>query len=278
MVRIQLLRRSNEAERQRYAAEKDKILETAQAIRENTVELRAQLEEAQKTLALRKKYDELADRITGNRMLKPREEQHAQLQKLEKEISDLEEESRTYAQTWAERRTQFQRIVEEGKQMLRMIRDEKEEAERKEGMEENSDAGSRPGTPTPDAGGRTPAQLQQDGGSTPLRVPPKDLLAPEITSGRNSRASSPTRQSQAPATPRSREGTPAGSMAEQAEVKEASPLEEGEDTEMGEVGEVEETSGDVELDASTAMESDAPVQAEEGQTASAEDADRMEVT
>ncbi|KAF2088453.1 hypothetical protein K490DRAFT_2301, partial [Saccharata proteae CBS 121410] len=165
ITRIQLLRNSNEAERQRYAAEKLRILSTAQAIRENTSELRSQLEEAQKTLALRKTYDELAEKITSNRMLKPREDQAAQLEKLDAEIHELEEESRVYKRTWAERREQFGKIVDEGRQMLRLIRDEKEEAERKEGMDgdEDADTGaeggpasvrgegtSQAGTPRPD--------------------------------------------------------------------------------------------------------------------------------
>ncbi|KAF2147244.1 uncharacterized protein K452DRAFT_293703 [Aplosporella prunicola CBS 121167] len=170
-VRIQLLRDSNEAERARYAAEKAKISATAAAIREGNAALRAELEGARATLARRKRYDELAERITSNRMLKPREEQAAQLAKLDAEIAELERERTVYKQTWAERRDQFGRIVDEGRQMLRLIRDEKEEAERKEGMEEgeaDEDEGpegassgkgdaSAVGTPRPDAAaGQTP--------------------------------------------------------------------------------------------------------------------------
>lgn len=253
MVRIQLLRRSNDAERARYAAEKVKILSTAAAIRENTTELRAQLDVAQRTLALRKTYDALADRITGNRMLKPREEQAANLEKLDKEIGELEGESKAYAATWAERRTQFQRIVEEGKQMLRMIRDEKEEAERKEGMEENSEAGgSRAGTPTPQDGGRTPAQTEQDAGTGSLRPLPKDLLAPEGgSSERNSRASSPGGHSQLTDVPNEGDGTSQiGEAAEDADVREGSPLEEGQDTAMGEAHEIDDGEEDGEVEAS----------------------------
>ncbi|KAK8183173.1 Tho complex subunit 7-domain-containing protein [Phyllosticta capitalensis] len=165
IVRIQLLRNSNEAERERYAAEKVKIEATSAAIRDSTATLRTQLDEARATLSRRKKYDELAERITSNRMLRAREDQAAQLQKLEAEIAELEQESRVYAQTWAERREQFGRIVEEGRQMLRLIRDEKEEAERKEGMEGGEEPmddgsakaeGSAVGTPRPDAGAQTP--------------------------------------------------------------------------------------------------------------------------
>ncbi|KAI9701754.1 MAG: hypothetical protein M1836_001097 [Candelina mexicana] len=174
IARIQFTRTSNERERERYAAEKLKIEATAQAVRDNTVELHAQLEQAQKTLALRKTYDELADKITSNRLLRTREDQNANLDRLNKEIEDLETESRDYAQTWKERREQFGRIVDEGQQLRRLIRDEKEEVERREGMEEGEDVeegesstqrgDSAAVTPGPDAGGATPSHTSQDGG------------------------------------------------------------------------------------------------------------------
>lgn len=206
MVRIQLLQNSNAKERERYAAEKTKILETAQAIRDNTADLRVQLEEAQKMLALRKTYDELAEKITSNRMLRPREDQHAQLEKLSAEIEELEQESSDYARTWAERREQFGRIVEEGRQMLRLIRDEKEEAERKEGMEGGEAADdaegsttrggtSLMGTPRPDMDGSTPMHTSQDGDDvTPARLAARSGLRPLPSSvGTGSRAPSPAR-------------------------------------------------------------------------------------
>lgn len=134
-------------------------------MRDNTAELRVQLEEAQKTLASRKEYDELAEKITSNRLLRPREDQHANLDKLNAEILQLERESQEYAQTWAERRQQFGRIIEEGMQLRRLIRDEKEEVERREGMEEREDLEdgeggfqrSGLGTPRHPDGGSTPA-------------------------------------------------------------------------------------------------------------------------
>jgi hypothetical protein len=141
IARIQLLQNSNDQERARYAAEKERILATAAAIKDSTAALRVRLAEAQAVLAQRKRWDELAERITSNRMLKPREDQRAQLEKLDAEIAALERQSAEYKDTWAERRVQFGRIVEEGRQMLRLIRDEKEEAERKEGMEGEEDDG-----------------------------------------------------------------------------------------------------------------------------------------
>ncbi|KAL8836230.1 MAG: hypothetical protein Q9170_003007 [Blastenia crenularia] len=175
IVRIQFLLTSNIKERERYAAEKLKIEATAQAVRDNTADLRVQLEEAQKTLALRKEYDALAENITSNRLLRPRAEQHANLEKLNEEIAELRRESEQYAQTWVERREQFGRIIEEGMQLRRLIRDEKEEVERREGMgmEEGEDgddvdAGSHGGrssgmaTPRPEAGITTPLHQEND--------------------------------------------------------------------------------------------------------------------
>ena len=139
IIRIQFLLTSNIRERERYAAEKLKIQATAQAVRDNTAELRIQLEESQRTLALRKEYDDLAEKITSKPTLRSRDDQHANLAKLNAEIADLERESQEYAQTWAERRQQFGKIIEEGMQLRRLIRDEKEEVERREGMEERED-------------------------------------------------------------------------------------------------------------------------------------------
>ncbi|KAI4173287.1 MAG: hypothetical protein LQ343_002998 [Gyalolechia ehrenbergii] len=172
IVRIQFLLTSNIKERERYAAEKLKIQATAQTVRENTAELRVQLEEAQKTLALRKEYDALAEKITSNRLLRPRAEQHANLEKLNEEIAELRRESEEYAQTWAERREQFGKIIEEGMQLRRLIRDEKEEVERREGMGmeegDDGDTGSHRGrssgraTPRPETGDATPLHQVQD--------------------------------------------------------------------------------------------------------------------
>ncbi|EEH37123.1 hypothetical protein PAAG_07541 [Paracoccidioides lutzii Pb01] len=178
LARIQFLLASNEKERKRYAAEKLRIQSTAQAIKDNTAELRVQLEEAQRTLALRKTYDDLAEKITSNRLLRPREDQEANLQKLHAEIAQLEQESKEYAQTWGERREQFGRIVEEGMNLRRLIRDEKEEVERREGMEEGEDGdegdagskgkGSAVGTPKQDQDSGTPSHaVHEDSGLIP---------------------------------------------------------------------------------------------------------------
>ncbi|KAI1942397.1 hypothetical protein LOZ66_000797 [Ophidiomyces ophidiicola] len=187
IARIQFLLSSNAKERERYAAEKLRILATAQEVKENTANLRRQLEEAQKTLALRKTYDELAEKITANRLLRPREDQLANLEKLNTEIAKLETESGEYAQTWAERREQFGRIVEEGMNLRRLIRDEKEEVERREGMEDGEEGYegdtiskgrlSTVGTPQPDQDSMTPSQAMEDTASTSGKMSVEKLKA-----------------------------------------------------------------------------------------------------
>ncbi|KAL2444248.1 hypothetical protein ABEF95_016083 [Exophiala dermatitidis] len=126
IARIQLLRAANERERERYAAERLKIEVTAAEVRENTAKLRVQLDQAQKTLAIRKTYDVLADKITRNPALKPRDEQHVNIEKLKAEIEELEREAQEHTQAWLERREQLAKVVHEGQKLRRLIRDEKE--------------------------------------------------------------------------------------------------------------------------------------------------------
>ncbi|KAF2457626.1 Tho complex subunit 7-domain-containing protein [Lineolata rhizophorae] len=233
MVRIQLLRDSNARERERYAAEKGRILATAQRVRDSTAELRGQLDGARTMLALRKEYDALAERITSNRMLRPREDQRAQLAKLDAEIAELEHESRVYAATWAERRNQFGRIVDEGRQLLRLIRDEKEEAERKEGMEGGEDVDDGEGSTTrgePSVVG-TP---RPDGSATPMHVPQEESQgAARLGVGQKGRLL----PSSTPARGTSREQSPASSKRDDGELPDtymAEAQEEGEEIEEGE--------------------------------------------
>lgn len=81
----------------------------------------------------------MAEVITKNPALKPRDEQNAAIEKLHREIAALEQEGEEYVNTWCERRDQFGRIVEEGELMLRLIRGEKDEAERQGSMEVEDD-------------------------------------------------------------------------------------------------------------------------------------------
>lgn len=161
ITRLQFLHHANARERERYTADQHRILAECQAVRQNNVQLREQLEGAQATLAQRKKFDELAEKITSNRLLRPREDQITNLAKLEEECRELERESETYSETWRERREQFNRIMEEGMMLRRQIRDEKEEVDRREGMNEGAEDDAEA-----DKSGQTPAN-EPSGNATP---------------------------------------------------------------------------------------------------------------
>ncbi|GAB7322884.1 hypothetical protein MBLNU13_g05434t1 [Cladosporium sp. NU13] len=218
ITRIQLIQTSNARERERYAAEKAKILATAQAVRENTVLLREQLGEAQKVLELRKGYDALAAKILEDKKLKSRDECRGDIAGLEKEIEELEQGGGEIEGLWVGRREQFERIVVEGEAMRRVIKGIKEpeegQGEEDETMEEGEgekDDRSRMGTPglddgrTPrhELGGRTPmpeGSTPLPGGATPMHEgmeedgeerPGNKFLEVEGGTQRSSRAASP---------------------------------------------------------------------------------------
>ncbi|KAJ5498509.1 Tho complex subunit 7/M.t1.c1p [Penicillium expansum] len=210
IARVQFLLTSNEQERQRYATERVQILSTMQST-----------------------YDELTDKITSNRLLKPREDQSANLQKLRLEIADLEKESKDYAMTWAERREQFGRIVDEGMQLRRLIRDEKEEVERREGMQEGEDGdegdvtskgkASSGNTPGPESDAVTPSQHGQDDAGRPSAL--------HVEKGGAAGAASPLRQVTTAQSDGAQEDT---NMLDEGEIStvsdgELSELEEGEE-------------------------------------------------
>ncbi|TVY41102.1 hypothetical protein LOCC1_G006563 [Lachnellula occidentalis] len=201
IARIQFLYNSNEQERERYKADKERILETAQNVRDSTVTLRVQLEEARQTLEQRKKFDVLTEKITNNKLLRPRSDQELNLRKLEEECRELERESAAYGETWKERREQFGRIVEEGMQLRRLIRDEKEEVERREGMdggEEDGEVGEGSGSgdgQTPMNGNATPRPDGQDNDSPEQGLKPRPTTSGNLTksgSRSTSRARSPS--------------------------------------------------------------------------------------
>lgn len=175
IARIQFLRAANEKERERYAAEKLNIEATAQDVRESTAQLRVRLDEAQKTLAVRKTYDVLAEKITRRKALKTRDEQRVNIEKLKGEIEDLEREGKDANQAWADRRDFFERVVSEGMKLRRLIRDEKDEPEHESeqhGEEGDDEDMLQPGghgedEPMSNMGSPRPV----DEGSTPAAMP-----------------------------------------------------------------------------------------------------------
>ena len=212
--RIQLIQSSNQRERERYAAEKAKILETAQAVRDNTMHLRAHLASAQRSLELRKGYDKLAARLIDPEKLKPRAQTREDIGKLEKEIEELEQEGAEFEGAWVGRREAFERVIGEGRAMVRLIKGIKEEPEAEEDKDEGMEDGeegtkggrSRMGTPAPE-GGSTPMPGEMErGGETPMPMslesgevegsddamrPTNKLLSVEDATRANSRTGSP---------------------------------------------------------------------------------------
>ncbi|KAK6221071.1 hypothetical protein LQW54_001644 [Pestalotiopsis sp. IQ-011] len=246
--RLQFLATQNAAERERYASDRGRILETMESVRRSNGDLRAQLDEARATLAQRKKFDELADRITGNRMLRPREEQAANIDKLTEECEELQRESETYAGTWRERKEQFDKLVDEGVNLRRMIRDEQEEVERREGMDEG-DAGDEDGAASADtpakgsqSGNATPAP-RSEGGTTPMRPGSSSGRTPAPEDGSSSAGDgslkpkpepSDTFSAAASQAPTPRVDSPAaGTPAAESQAAKDEP-EDGEDVEMSE--------------------------------------------
>jgi len=237
IARLQFLAQANAAERERYAADKLRILSTMDSVRENNTQLRAQLDQAKATLTQRRKFDDLADKITSNRMLRTRSEQQVNLAKLAEECEELRRESETYSETWRERREQFGKLVDEGKRLRALIRDEKEEVERREGMDSDAEdgetgeggSGATPGktgdsmsgnaTPRPESGALSTPRPSSRGEGTPRPDSP-GAGGREPVAGSGSR---PVGEDNAAATPRAESQPPAMEQAE-----------EGEDVEMGE--------------------------------------------
>lgn len=231
LLRLQYLHDANKRERERYRADQERILLESQSARVTNAQLREQLEAARATLAQRKKFDDMADKITSNRLLRPREDQLANLAKLEEECKELERESETYSEVWKERRIQFNRIMEEGMLLRRQIRDEKEEVDRREGMNEGGDdeaAVEAAGTPRPDAS-RTGSPVPEG------EEQPKTNGDGETPQPHGSHVGTPMRDSPGPSLlqPSAGHTAPASQNASHHPSREATPLprEEGEEDE-----------------------------------------------
>jgi len=140
-------------------------------------------------LAIRKTYDVLAEAITSDKALKPRDEQVVNIEKLKAEIEDLERESRDHSQAWSERREAFGKVVNEGMRLRRLVRDEKEPEAPDGNAEEMLDAIdsreplSNIGTPRPDLGGLTPMPVAQDSGGLTPRSVLQDRSGVDIVNG-----------------------------------------------------------------------------------------------
>ena len=176
VIRMQQTLSANAHERARYAAEKAKILAAAQSVRENTVELRTQLAEAETAQKLRKGYDKLASELIDPKKLPSRPETKEDIARLEKEIEDLQQESAEFEGVWQGRREAFERVAVEGRGLVNVIKGIKDEpeAEKDEVMDEGEDGPgtkgerSRMGTPIPEGTPLPGENTPLPGGSTPI--------------------------------------------------------------------------------------------------------------
>jgi hypothetical protein len=154
----------------------------------------------------------MATKILDDRKLKSRDDAQADIEKLEKEIEDLQAESAEYEVTWVSRREQFDNIVREGEAMVRAIKGIKDdpEPEKDENMEDAEDGGedgmkadtSRMNSPVPDGRSPRPAETGnatpvpesgENGGATPARPTNRFLDVDEGTRA-SSRVGSPLAQ------------------------------------------------------------------------------------
>ncbi|RPB20126.1 hypothetical protein L211DRAFT_842050 [Terfezia boudieri ATCC MYA-4762] len=137
IARIQLLQHTNQREIERYEAEKVNILKLSEQARQDMALLREQLVAAQQEKANRLKYDAIANNILSTKVMRlGREEQKINMQRLEAEIVELEGERRQYGEVWQARREQFGEIVGRLEKMQEQIQEDKEEHDRREGMDE----------------------------------------------------------------------------------------------------------------------------------------------
>ncbi|KAA8899638.1 Tho complex subunit 7-domain-containing protein [Sphaerosporella brunnea] len=162
ITRIQLQLTTSSREVSRYAAEKTRIESLAAEARETLMRLRESLLSSQLEKTNRLEYDRIAaDILESTPRLKPRDEQHANIARLNEEIKDLEREREEYRKVWAARRAQFEEIVKQLEVMSAQIKEEKDEQDRRDGMSEGEEEeGEEVEGPTGavKSGGATPAQ------------------------------------------------------------------------------------------------------------------------
>ncbi|KAK9471985.1 uncharacterized protein V1510DRAFT_418316 [Dipodascopsis tothii] len=98
--------------------------------------LEEELVEARLRRAHMEEYDQFTKAMIYKEHLKSRAEQLKAVENLEEEIKELELQKNSYAKVWEVRKQQFAEIVEALHSMQQQIREEKEEQERREGMDE----------------------------------------------------------------------------------------------------------------------------------------------
>lgn len=144
LMRLQLLTAANRKEVARYEQKKMQIEQASQKARSEMVELNASLSEAQQLKQHKLEYDVIATEITSSpNSQKTRQAQYDSINRLNAEIDALERERADYGKVWAARRGQFGAIVEALMGMQAQIQEDKEEQERREGLDEDEEDGEK---------------------------------------------------------------------------------------------------------------------------------------
>ncbi|KAJ6262587.1 hypothetical protein Dda_3398 [Drechslerella dactyloides] len=113
--------------------------------RSEMVDLNSSLEEAHKLKHHKLEYDVIATEITASpNSQKTRQAQNDSIARLNAEIDALEREKAEYGKVWAARRGQFGAIVEALMGMQAQIQEDKEEQERREGLDDDEEEGEKP--------------------------------------------------------------------------------------------------------------------------------------
>ncbi|KAK6358672.1 hypothetical protein TWF730_007995 [Orbilia blumenaviensis] len=145
LMRLQLLTAANRKEVARYEQKKMQIEQASQKARSEMIELNASLSEAQQLKQHKLEYDVIATEITSSpNSQKTRQAQYDSINRLNAEIDALEREKADYGKVWAARRGQFGAIVDALMGMQAQIQEDKEEQERREGLDEDEDDGDKP--------------------------------------------------------------------------------------------------------------------------------------
>ncbi|EPS44053.1 hypothetical protein H072_1973 [Dactylellina haptotyla CBS 200.50] len=145
LMRIQLLTAANRKEVARYEQKKMQIEHASEKARTEMVELNASLSEAHQLKQHKLEYDVIATEITSSpNSQKTRQAQYDSINRLNSEIEALEREKAEYGKVWAARRAQFGAIVEALMGMQAQIQEDKEEQERREGLDDDEDEGEKP--------------------------------------------------------------------------------------------------------------------------------------
>lgn len=95
-MQIELHLISNIKNEEHYAKEKLKIQVTVQDVSNNTNDFRIKSKKAKKILALGQKYDEMAEKIISNWLLRLNIDQHVNFYKLNTEIAEPDKKSQRY--------------------------------------------------------------------------------------------------------------------------------------------------------------------------------------